>query len=264
MWWKAGAPIWWWTKSNSAVPYILLWESVEAAHFHWILSVWPCVNDICERDLFFQVRLNLQIWFKLFDAWQFEAHRILQSRKDSVYSMKQPYWLILSQLHQRIAVNFSTLMRQIQLRISNHPGIERQSKRYRVDVSYPETWLAYSRLTRIVQPSISSLRNEVQAHLKSTILSSLMVSDLTPHAYSIHRPILTSRHSLLSYALTPRRASERFTFCSIRSIFSSFLDALNLCLPAHTENHLSDTILLGAGAAHPSRPKLISESMLDW
>jgi hypothetical protein len=161
-------------------------------------------------------------------------------------------------------VNFSTLMRQIQLRISNHPGIERQSKRYRVDVSYPETRLAYSRLTRIVQPSISSLRNEVQAHLKSTILSSLMVSDLTPHAYSIHRPILTSRHSLLSYAPTTRRASERFTFCSIRSIFSSFLNALNLCLPAHTKNHLSNTILLGAGAAHPSRPKLISESMLDW
>jgi len=161
-------------------------------------------------------------------------------------------------------VNFSTLLRQIQLPISNHPGIERQSKRYRVDVSYPETWLAYSRLTRIVQPSISSLRNEVQAHLKSTILSSLMVSDLTQHAYSIHRPILTSRRLLLSYAPTPRRASERFTFCSIRSIFPSFLNALNLCLPAHTENHLSDMILLGAGAAHPSRPKLISESMLDW
>jgi hypothetical protein len=178
--------------------------------------------------------------------------------------MKQPYWLIFSQLHKRIAVHFSTLLRQIQPRISNHPGIERQSKRYRVDVSYPETRLAYSRLTRIVQPSISLLRNKVQAHLRSTILSSLMVSDLTPHAYSIHRPILTSRHSLLSYAPTPRRASEPFTFCSIQSIFSSFLNALNLCLPAHTENHLSETIILGAGAAHPSRLKLISESMLDW
>jgi len=161
-------------------------------------------------------------------------------------------------------VNFSTLLRRIQVRISNHPRIERKSKRYRVDVSYHATRLAYSRLTRIVQQSISSLRNEVQAHLKSTILSSLMVSDLTPHAYSIHRPILTSHHLSLSYAPTPRRASERFTFCSIRSIFSSFLNALNLGLPAHTENHLSDTKLLGAGAAHPSRPKLISASMLDW
>ena len=31
--------------------------------------------------------------------------------------------------------------------IANHPGIERLSKRYRVDVSYPETRHAYSRLT---------------------------------------------------------------------------------------------------------------------
>jgi hypothetical protein len=31
---------------------------------------------------------------------------------------------------------------------SNHPGIDRLSKRYRVDVSYPETRLAYSKLTR--------------------------------------------------------------------------------------------------------------------
>jgi hypothetical protein len=30
--------------------------------------------------------------------------------------------------------------------VSNHPAIERLSKRYPVDVSYPETWLAYSRL----------------------------------------------------------------------------------------------------------------------
>ena len=190
MWWKAGAPIWWWTKSNSAVPYILLWESVEAAHFHCILSVWHCVNDICKRDPFFLVRLNLQVCFILFDVWLFEAHWILHSRKDSGYSMKWPYWLIFSQLHKRIAVNITTLLRKIQLWISNHPGIERQSKRYRVDVSYPETWLAYSRLTRIVQPSISSLRNEVQAHLKSTMLSSLMVSNLTPHTNFDKPPLM--------------------------------------------------------------------------
>jgi len=53
------------------------------------------------------------------------------------------------------------------------------------------------------------------------------------------------------------------SFHSVRIIFSSFLNALNLCLPAHTENHLSDTILPGAGVAHPARPMLISESMLD-
>jgi len=170
MWWKAGVPIWGWTKSNSAVPYIQLLESVEAAHFHSLLSVWNCDSDICERDPCFQVRLNLQVWFKLFDASLFEAHRILQSQKNSGYSINQPYWLIFCPFHKRIAVNFSTLLRQIQLGISNHPGIERLSKRYAVDVSYPESRLAYSRLTRSIQPSISSLRNEVQADLKDTML----------------------------------------------------------------------------------------------
>jgi hypothetical protein len=87
--------------------------------------------------------------------------------------------------------------------ILNHPGLDRQSKRYRVDVSYQETQLAYSRLTRSIQPSISLLRTEVQAHLKFTHLSQLMVSDLTPHEYSIHRPILTSSHSLFTYDPTP-------------------------------------------------------------
>jgi len=87
--------------------------------------------------------------------------------------------------------------------ISNHPGIERLSKRYRVDVSYLKTWLAYSRQTRWIQQSISSLRHEVQAHLRSTLLSSVMVSDLTPHAYSIQRLISTCRHSLFRYDPTP-------------------------------------------------------------
>jgi len=146
--------------------------------------------------------------------------------------MKQPYWLIFSQLHKRIAVNFSTLLRQIQRRISNHPGIERQSKQYPVDVSYPETQLTYSRLTQRVQPSISSLRNDVQAHLKSTILLSLMVWDLTLPAYSIHRPILTSRHTILSYALTPRCASERFILLHLKHIF--FLPECFESVPAST------------------------------
>jgi len=87
--------------------------------------------------------------------------------------------------------------------ISNHPWIERLSKEYRVDVSYPETRLACFRLTRRIQLSIFSLRNEVQAHLKSTLLSRLMVSDLTPHTYSIHRPILTSCYLSLTYNPTP-------------------------------------------------------------
>ena len=55
---------------------------------------------------------------------------------------------------------------------------------------------------------------------------------------------------------------EQFILLHSKHIFS-FLNAWNLWLPAHTECHLSDTKLLGAGAAHPTRPKLISESMLD-
>jgi len=55
---------------------------------------------------------------------------------------------------------------------------------------------------------------------------------------------------------------ELFILLDSKHIFS-FLNALNLWLPAHTECHLSDTKLLGAGAAHPARPKLISKSMLD-
>jgi len=87
--------------------------------------------------------------------------------------------------------------------ISNHPGIDRLFKRYRADVLYSETWLAYAGLAQTLQPSIFSLRNEVQTHLESTLWSSLMVSDLTPHAYSIHWPILTSHNSLLTYDPTP-------------------------------------------------------------
>jgi hypothetical protein len=99
-----------------------------------------------------------------------------------------------------------------------------------------------------------------------------MVSNLTLHEYSIHRPILTSSHLLLTYNPTPGMplnrvyplciALERFILLHSKHIFY-FLNALNLWLPAHPEWHLSDTKPLGAGAAHPAGSKLISESMLD-
>ena len=126
--------------------------------------------------------------------------------------------------------------------ISDHPGIEQLSTPDRIDVSYPETWLACSRLTQRKQPSILSLRNEIQAHLRSTLLSRLMVSDLTPHVYSIQRPVLTSRDSLLTYVPTPgtplncvyplRITLEWFIVLHSKHI-SFFLNALNLWLPAH-------------------------------
>jgi len=87
--------------------------------------------------------------------------------------------------------------------ISNHPGIERPSERYRVDVSYPTIRPANSSLTRRLPLSISSLSNEIKANVRSTFLLSVMVSDLTPHAYSIERLISTCRHLLFTYDLTP-------------------------------------------------------------
>jgi len=126
--------------------------------------------------------------------------------------------------------------------ISNHPGIERLSMPERVDELYPETWLAYSRLPRRKQLSISSLSNEIQAHLRSTLLSRLMVSDLTPHAYSILRPILTSCDQLLTYDPTPGtppncayplRISLEWCILLHSKHIGSFLNVLNLWLPAH-------------------------------
>jgi hypothetical protein len=87
--------------------------------------------------------------------------------------------------------------------ISNYPGIERLSKRYRVNVSYSKTRLAYSMISQRIQPSISSLSHGIQGHLRSTLPSIVMVSDLTPHAYSVQRLISTCRHSLFTYDPTP-------------------------------------------------------------
>jgi hypothetical protein len=86
---------------------------------------------------------------------------------------------------------------------SNHPGIERMSRRYRVDISYTKTPLAYCRLIWSILPSLSSRRNEVQLHLRSTLLASIMVSDSTPHTYSIQRLISICRHSVFTYDPTP-------------------------------------------------------------
>jgi len=116
--------------------------------------------------------------------------------------------------------------------ISHHPGIERQSNRYWMDESYSKTQLVYSRLTKRIQPSISSRRNEVHAHLKGTILSSLMISDLTLHDYSIQLPILTSCHTLLTYNATPRQASEQFILLHSKHIF--FLPECCESLPGST------------------------------
>ena len=98
----------------------LMEDSVEAAvttHLFAILSVWNCDTKICERDSCFQVRMNLRVWFRLLVARLFQAHRILESRKNSEYKLHHQCWIIRSRLHKRIAVNFSTLLKQIQCSI---------------------------------------------------------------------------------------------------------------------------------------------------
>jgi hypothetical protein len=151
--------------------------------------------------------------------------------------------------------------------ISNHQWIEWLSKRYPDDVSYPDTRLAYATPPRGILPSISSVRNAVQAHLTSTLLPRLMVSDLTLYTYSIHRPIFTIRFSVLTHHSTPgydpttamflnsvyplHSALEWFVLLHSKNI-SSFLNALNLWLPASSECHRSHTKLLGADVAYPS------------
>jgi len=127
------------------------------------------------------------------------------------------------------------------LYLSNHPGMERLSKRYPVNVSCPETWLAYFRLTWIIRPRILSLRNEVQAHFRFTLVSSVMVSDLTLHTYSIQRLILTMQALIIHIWSHSRHASEPCI---------PTLHHLWICCCQHTECHPSDTKLLGAGRAH--------------
>jgi hypothetical protein len=128
--------------------------------------------------------------------------------------------------------------------IPNHPGIETISMPYPVDVSYPETQLAYSRCTRRIQTRISGLKNDIQGHPRSMLLSRLIVSDLSLHGYTIQHAILTCHHSLLTYDSTPGTplncayplyiTLELFILLHSTHI-SSFLNVLNQWLPAHTE-----------------------------
>jgi hypothetical protein len=87
--------------------------------------------------------------------------------------------------------------------ITNHARIGRLSNQYRVDVPCSKTRLVDFSLTRRIPLSIYSLSDEIQVHLRSTLLSSVMVSDLTLHAYSIQRQISICKHSVFKYNPTP-------------------------------------------------------------
>jgi len=123
--------------------------------------------------------------------------------------------------------------------ISNHPEIESLSKQYRVDVSYSETRLVYSNLMGRHQPGISSLRHAVQAFLKGTILSRLMVTDLTLDAYSIQRPIFTHHHSLLTVTHVQQRL-WKIDFAPFEKYFSRSC-MHSICACHHTQRVILQT-----------------------
>jgi len=102
--------------------------------------------------------------------------------------------------------------------------------------------LTYSTRTRRIQPRISSLSNDIQEHPRSSLLSRLMVSDLTTHADSIQGQLMTSCNSLLTYDTTPGTPLNwayplRITLDCCILLHSKhiwcFLNWSNLWLPAH-------------------------------
>jgi len=186
-------------------------------HHHRRLFVWNCDTESCEPDSSYQVRQTLHVWFRLFVSCLLQAHQTLELRKNLGYSLNQ--WMLnnlQSIAHEYCYQHLDSPETDPSQYISNHPWIEWLSKWYQVDMSYHRTRLTYSRLTGRIQPSISSHRNEVLAHQRSTLLSSVKVSDLTPHAYSIHRPLSTCQHSLFTYDPTPGTPLNReYLLCII-------------------------------------------------
>ena len=147
--------------------------------------------------------------------------------------------------------------------ISYHPGIETRSKQYRVDVLHPETWLTYSRFTQRIQPSISLLPYEMQAHLSyvtAPIFNSTanvnklpLIMNIQSHAWHASQPCIPTSYDPWVFHFAPFQAY----------ILPSWM--CWICGCQHTQSvHLSDTKLLGTGAAHPARPQQTIKSMLDW
>jgi len=132
--------------------------------------------------------------------------------------------------------------------------MERLSKQYRVNVSYPKTRLAYFRLSQRILPSNSLLSHEIQAHLRSALLSSVMVSDLTLHAYSIQWLISTCRYSLFTPNPTSGKPLKREDTLpiTIESVAASTQSVI-----FQTRNFWVQAPLI------PLQPSLLSESMLD-
>jgi hypothetical protein len=92
-------------------------QSVEVAvtpRLHRTLSVSNCDAEIFDFGSSYQVRMNLQLWFRWFAACLVQTHGTLELRNDSRYSLRKQHSNIYSQLHNSIAADISTLLRQIQ------------------------------------------------------------------------------------------------------------------------------------------------------
>jgi hypothetical protein len=144
--------------------------------WHWILRTGFQLSGVIQSICFLSIAGALDTWI----ATQFEifTESIMLNNLQSI-------------AHENRYQHLDSAETDPSQYVSNHRGIERLSKQYRVDVSYPKSWLSYSRLTWRILPSMSLLSTKIQVHLWSTLLSSVMVSDLTPHAYSIQRLIST-------------------------------------------------------------------------
>jgi len=185
-------------------------------------------------------------------------------RKNSGYSLKQQCLKMYSQLRKRITINLSTLLRQIQHSISL---MIQEWKYYLSNIE-----LMYHILRHA--SCIPGLPKEYTQGFHHSGIKFRYTSDplscwvwWSQVWHRTHVPLKDQfRHAATHYCqMIPLHACLwtvyiHFalplidSFCSIPSIFSSFVNALNLWLPAHTEFHLSDTKLLGVGAAHPGLP----------
>jgi len=146
--------------------------------------------------------------------------------------------------------------------ITNHPGTAKASKWYRVDISCPETWLAYSRLIIKIKPSISLLSNEIQVHIR---IETARIFSSTADFVKLPISINMQSHSRHASGLCIPTLHYPWVI-HFASFWVYFLPSWIcwICVWQHTQSvNLSDTKLSGAGAADSARPQLISECMLD-
>jgi len=108
--------------------------------------------------------------------------------------------------------------------ISHHLRIERLSKRYRVDVSYPKTWLAHSRLTRRIQCSIPHSRMKFR-HTSDPLSCRVLWSQIWHHTHILFKGYFRHAGTHYSYMI-PLQAR-------LWTVYTHSALPLNQWLPAH-------------------------------